>query len=176
MNAPRLICILGAESTGKTTLAQQLATRFSCPWVPEYLRRFCDERGRTPRRNEQSLILETQHVHELAAVAGVLTTAPQARYVFCDTAPLTIAIYSDYVFADRSLYARARALQARYALTLLCESDLGWVADGFLRDSAEAQAAIHAMMAHELAALGVPFACIAGHGSARVDAAAAVLP
>lgn len=172
MSAPKLICILGAESTGKTTLAQQLAAHFNCPWVPEYLRTFCHERGRTPKRDEQSLILETQHIHELAAVAGIQAAASGAtgsapRYVFCDTAPLTIAIYSEYVFGDGSLYPRAHELHARYALTLLCEPDLGWVADGFLRDSAAAQAAIHTMMERELVHLGLPCARIAGSGNSR---------
>ena len=74
---PKLICILGAESTGKTTLARQLAVHFDCPWVPEYLRAFCDERGRTPYRDEQALILETQHVHELVAAAKARAAAQE---------------------------------------------------------------------------------------------------
>lgn len=179
--APKLICILGAESTGKTTLAQQLAAHFACPWVPEYLRTFCDERGRTPRRDEQALILETQHVHELAAIAGGRAAVSGSsigsvpRYVVCDTAPLTTAIYSDYVFGDGSLYTRARALHQRYALTLLCMPDLGWVADGFLRDSADAQLKIHDMMTRELTTLGLPFAQVEGGGNVRLDEAVKAL-
>ncbi len=178
---PKLICILGAESTGKTTLARQLAVHFDCPWVPEYLRAFCDERGRTPYRDEQALILETQHVHELAAAANARAAAPHAAgtsglpFVFCDTAPLTTAIYSDYVFGDHSLYARARMLHQRYALTLLCMPDLGWVADGFLRDSADAQLKIHDMMARELTTLGLPFAQVKGGGNLRLDEAVKAL-
>ena len=178
---PKLICILGAESTGKTTLARQLAVHFDCPWVPEYLRAFCDERGRTPYRDEQALILETQHVHELAAAANARAAAPHAAgtsglpFVFCDTAPLTTAIYSDYVFGDHSLYARARMLHQRYALTLLCMPDLGWVADGFMRDSTDAQLKIHDMMTRELANLGVPFAQISGRDRTRLGEATQAL-
>lgn len=173
MSAPQLICIIGAESTGKTTLAQQLATRFACLWVPEYLRTFCDDHGRTPHRDEQSLILETQHIHELAALEQARTSA--APFVFCDTAPLTTAIYSDYVFADRSLYARGRALHARYALTLLLAPDLGWTADGILRESPEAQANVNATMERELASLDVPVVRIFGGGDLRLRAALAFL-
>jgi NadR type nicotinamide-nucleotide adenylyltransferase len=32
----RRVVLIGAESTGKTTLAQQLAERFNTTWVPEY--------------------------------------------------------------------------------------------------------------------------------------------
>lgn len=173
MNTPRLICILGAESTGKTTLAQQLATHFKTEWVPEYLRAFCDAHARTPRRDEQALILETQHIHELAA--AVIAAESDTPFVFCDTAPLTTAIYSDYVFGDPSLYARGRALHARYALTLLCTPDLGWVADGHQRDGPDAQARIQRMMEDELVRLGLPFVRVAGNGTARLLAALAAL-
>ena len=37
---PRLICLIGAECTGKTTLAQALAQQMAGLWVPEYLRQF----------------------------------------------------------------------------------------------------------------------------------------
>lgn len=173
MSAPQLICIIGAESTGKTTLAQQLAARFDCGWVPEYLRAFCDDHGRTPRRDEQSLILETQHIHELAAYQQASDAG--APFVFCDTAPLTTAIYSDHVFGDPSLYARGRALHARYALTLLLAPDLGWTPDGIQRASPEAQAHVNATVERELAALGAPVARIFGSGDLRLKAALAFL-
>ncbi len=172
MSTPKLICILGAESTGKTTLARQLAAQFACPWVPEYLRAFCDERGRTPQRHEQAQILETQHRHELAAIAGAAQATP---FIFCDTAPITTAIYSDYVFADASLYARGRTLHARYALTLLCMPDLGWVADGHQRDGPQAQRDVHALIERELARAALPVAPIHGHGEARFNDAVAAL-
>ena len=173
MIQPRFVCVIGAESTGKTTLAQSLAQHFGGPWVPEYLREFCDARGRTPRRDEQSLILETQRVNELAAGANAGDSG--AQYVFCDTAPLLTAVYSDFVFADRSLYPRARTLHARYALTLLLEPDIAWVADGLQRDGEQVRAPITQMIARELSDIGVRCATIAGHGDLRLAAAIAAI-
>ena len=101
--------------------------------VPEYLRAFCDERGRTPYRDEQALILETQHIHELAAAANARAAAPHAA----GTSGLPLfsrhraAHHGDLqrlCVCDGSLYARTRMLHQRYALTLLCMPDLGWVA------------------------------------------------
>ena len=169
MNAlPKLICLIGAESTGKTTLAQALAAHFACPWVPEYLREFCESRRRTPTRGDQSLILETQVIHESAALRSAqIANAP---FVFCDTAPILTAVYSEFVFNDQSLFSRARALQSRYALTLVLAPDIAWVADE-QRDGAHVQQPITAMIARELAALTVPTAKINGHGDARFAAA-----
>ena len=165
---PKRICLIGAESTGKTTLAQALAAHFNCPWVPEYLREFCESRRRTPTRDEQSLIVETQVIHESAALINAQVT--NAPYVFCDTAPLLTAIYSEFVFGDQSLFPRARALQTRYALTLVLEPDIAWVADE-QRDGAHVRQPITEMIAKELAALTVPTAKICGHGDARFSSA-----
>jgi nicotinamide riboside kinase len=169
VTTPKLICIIGAESTGKTTLAQMLATQFDCPWVAEHLREFCESRGRTPTQREQSLILETQVIKEVTAQ---FTASQRSRpYVFCDTAPLLTAIYSDFVFNDNSLYARARALHSRYALTLLLRPDIAWVADGLQRDGAHVREPITNGIERELAAIHAPTARIGGHGDARAQAA-----
>lgn len=165
---PKLICLIGAESTGKTTLAQSLAAHFSCSWVPECLREFCDSFGRTPTRGEQSLILETQVIHESAAL--VSARLANAGYVFCDTGPLLTAVYSKFVFSDRSLFPRARELQTRYALTLVLEPDITWVADA-QRDGAHVQKPITDLITSELIALNLPTATISGHGAARFAAA-----
>ena len=165
MSAASLICIIGAESTGKTTLAQALAQHFNGLWVPEYLRAFCQTRHRTPTRAEQSLILETQFVDECAA--RVLARQQQAQYVFCDTAPLLTAIYSEFVFGDTALYPRARALHTRYALTLFLQPDIAWVADGVQRDGEQVRAPVTQIIARELAALGAPVVNICGEGEAR---------
>ena len=165
---PKLICLIGAESTGKTTLAQALALHFNCPWVPEYLRAFCESRQRTPTRDEQSLILETQVIHESAAMLEARHA--NAPYVFCDTAPLLTAIYSDFVFGDQSLFPRARSLHLRYALTLVLEPDIAWVADE-QRDGAHVRQPITQTIVSELAALNVPIAKIDGQGDARFASA-----
>lgn len=169
MSTVKLICIIGAESTGKTTLSQALAAQFSCPWVAEYLRDFCISRGRTPTPHEQSMILETQVIHEMSAQVTALQR--DCPYVFCDTAPLLTAIYSNFVFGDISLYARARALHSRYALTLLLQPDIAWVADGMQRDGAHVREPVTHLIERELAAINAPVTRISGNGDARIQAA-----
>jgi nicotinamide riboside kinase len=67
---PHLICLIGAECTGKTTLAQALAERMDGLWVPEYLRAFTDANGRTPGQHEQLDILREQMRQEAAALVS----------------------------------------------------------------------------------------------------------
>ena len=169
MTPPRLICIIGAESTGKTTLARLLAAHFDSPWVPEYLREFCESHGRTPTRDEQAQIIETQQ--QSVQTAQHAAAEQGAPFVFCDTAPLLTAIYSDFIFGDTSLYVRARSLHARYALTLLLAPDIAWVADGLQRDGEQVRAPVTQMIERELAALTQPVSTVTGQGSARLHAA-----
>jgi len=42
---PFIITIVGPESSGKTTLARQLAAHYGCPWVPEYAREYLESLG-----------------------------------------------------------------------------------------------------------------------------------
>ena len=166
---PRLICLIGAECTGKTTLAQALAQQMGGVWVPEYLRSFTERNGRTPERTEQASILKEQVRQETAALA-------QARrqgqtLVFCDTAPLLTAIYSDVVFADTSLYPQAHGLHDRYAVTLLLEPDIPWVADGLQHDGMQWRAKVHARIEKALADWAWPHVRIAGTPEQRLQTA-----
>ncbi len=165
----QLICIIGAESTGKTTLAQALASHFGCPWVPEYLRLFCEQHARTPTQLEQTGVIEQQRSAELAAQARAAQRS--AAFVFCDTAPLLTAIYSDFIFSDSSLYVPARALHRNYALTLLLAPDLAWIADGLQRVGEHVRTPVTQMIEQELAAMALPVARIAGQGDERLAAA-----
>jgi nicotinamide riboside kinase len=161
--------LIGAECTGKTTLAQALAQRMGGVVVPEYLRSFTEQHGRTPERAEQAHILQEQVRQESAALA--VARRQQQALVFCDTAPLLTAVYSDVVFADGSLYPQAHGLHARYAITLLLEPDIPWVADGVQRDGAVSRATVHARIGRALADWSWPHVRIAGSAEDRLLAA-----
>lgn len=168
---PRFICLIGAECTGKTTLAQSLVRQFEGVLVPEALRDFCDRHGRTPRQHEQAALIDAQVALEEQALAQAARQG--ARWVFCDTAPLLTAVYSDHYFGDTSLYPRAQALHTRYALTLWLQPDLPWVADGQQRDGFAAQQRVHALLQHHLT--DVPMVVISGQGAARLQMASTAM-
>ncbi len=170
--SPKVICVIGAECTGKTVLVRQLAEALGGSVVPEVLRDWCAARGRTPQQHEQAALLQAQVDQEEQALARV-DTAPDAL-VLADTAPLLTAVYSLHYFADDSLLAAAHAHHRRYALTLWLQPDLPWVADGLQRDGRATQGAVHQLLAHHLAhhQRVVP---IAGEGPQRLQAALAAL-
>jgi nicotinamide riboside kinase len=153
-----VIALLGAESTGKTTLARALREalddgRRTVACIDEYLREFCDAHGRTPRREEQPHIAEAARTHDI---------------VIADTTALTIAVYSEQVFGDTSLYAAAEADHAACALTLLNALDLPWQPDGMQRDGPQVREPVDALLRAALSRADVAYSVVSGLGPLRL--------
>ena len=172
---PEALCIaiVGAESTGKTTLAAALSTRLTAAlathggrrvaWVPELLREWCEHSGRTPLIHEQASILRAQHERIDAAAAT-------HDIVVCDTTALMTAVYSRIVFNDRSLDERAALLhRRRISMTLLTAIDLPWVADGLQREGPQVQGPVDSALRELMQAHGIDCAVVSGAGDARVQ-------
>ncbi len=149
MSRPVCIALLGAESTGKTTLGQQLvigleAQGLSTRLIPEYLRQWCIEHQRTPQAGEQAGIMERQmQIHREFEVRA---TTESIHVLISDCAPITTSLYSEQYFADSSLRAPAsRWHQQTYRLSLVLQPDFDWQADPipYLRDGPEARANHH---------------------------------
>lgn len=168
-----VITLLGAESTGKTTLALGLAESLSArglrvAQVPEYLREFCDREQRTPRIDEQRGIAAEQ-------TRRIATAAERHDIVVADTSALMIAVYSDQVFADASLYDEALAAHARSDLTLLTALDLPWQADGLQRDGPQVREPVDAKVRAALGRARIDWAVVFGQGPARLANALAAV-
>jgi len=169
-----IVAILGAESTGKTTLAHQLAARLEaegrrCCVIEETLREFCDREGRTPRIDEQAAIA-AEHSRRIEAAAR------DHDIVIADTTALQTAVYSEKVFGDRSLYGAAGAWHAGAVVTtLLTALDLPWQADGLQRDGPQVREPVDALLRAALQRAGAPYAVIGGAGLQRAAHALAAL-
>ena len=160
------IAILGAECSGKTTLAKRLAAEltrqgFSACFVGEALREWCDRNQRTPKANEQTDIakLQIQRIQD----------APAVDYLIADTTALITAIYSEIIFNDPSLYPLALENQQSFDLTLVMGLDLLWVADGIQRDGVAIQSEFDAKLRLVLQRQGIGFSVIYGSGDERFN-------
>lgn len=167
--APRRIAIIGAECTGKTTLAQALSAHLPALWVPEHLRDFCAMHGRPPRADEQRDLVRRQVELEHEALARAAREA--VGWVICDSTPLATALYSAQLYDDDTLLADAITHQRGYALTLLAEPDLPWVADGIQRDGPEARSDFHARLVRLLAVHRLEHHRVSGDAKTRLATA-----
>jgi HTH-type transcriptional repressor of NAD biosynthesis genes len=154
------VCILGAESSGKSTLAEMLAAETGSVWAPEYGRELWELRGGDLRYDDLADIARVQIEREQSLLAK------SVRWLFCDTSPLTTLFYCREMFGRSEAALDAMAERA-YDHTLLCLPDFGLVQDG-TRRNAEFQAKQHAWYVRELERRAVPYTLVGGSPAGRI--------
>ncbi|MBL8505878.1 MAG: ATP-binding protein [Methylobacillus glycogenes] len=160
------IAILGAEATGKSTLAAALAAHYHTLWVPEYLREFVETSQRPPVAAEQLLIATTQLQREAESAKRVLEQT--SRLLFCDTTPLMTAIYSEHYFVEADSALARLAAAHDYAATIVTAPSMPWVADGMQRDSDAVRQKVHQTLLHKLQQAGIQYQLVDGSLQQRV--------
>ena len=153
------IALTGPESTGKSTLCQQLAAHYRAPCVPEYARAYL-----AGRRPPYALAdLEAIARGQLAAEAQVAATG---RVVFCDTDLLVIKIWAEHAFGHCPDWIARRVAQQRYDLVLLLGVDVPWEPDP-LREHPHLRQHFYRLYKRELAHGAANFAEIWGPPARR---------
>ncbi len=169
----RRIAILGAESTGKSQLALQLAGHLQqrglrAAAVPEVLREWCTREGRAPEPQEQMAIAREQERRVDAAAAA-------SDIVIADTTALMVAIHAGMLQEEGELLRFAMARQATYDHTLVTGLDLPWVADGLHRDADHPREEVDTLVRALLQRGGTGFQVVYGSGPTRLQGALAGL-
>lgn len=130
MRVPLRIVLFGPESTGKSTLAEQLAKRFTGPWSPEYVREYWDTHGGVITPADLDAIARGQVAGEDKALG--IASASGARLVFHDTDLLTCTVWDDLLFPGACPeWVRTEAARRARAcdLYLFCDTDMPWAPD-----------------------------------------------
>ena len=165
----RRVCVIGAESTGTTTLAAALAAHYRTAWVPEYGREYCETKWKdgytTEWRTEEFVhIAEEQSRREDAAAREA------NRVLVCDTDAFATAIWHERYVGGRSAEVDGIAAGRFADLYLLTGDEIPFVQDG-LRDGEHLRHAMHETFARELAATGRTFVLLRGTPEARLTEA-----
>ncbi len=166
------VAILGAESTGKTTLCRDLAAHFGSPWVPEYMRTYLqakwDNEQLTCTWDDLLPIAQGQIDLENKLAKQAAQLPDDNRYLFCDTSLFELMVYSKWYYGDCPEALSQAALTHHYDLILLTEVDIPWVADD-LRDSPHQREDISAYFASQLTLHNKDFQRIGGDRGQRVQ-------
>jgi HTH-type transcriptional regulator, transcriptional repressor of NAD biosynthesis genes len=168
---PRVV-VLGAESTGSTTLATALAQHYGTLWVPEYGRAYTDERGgpqQAWRSDEFTLIAERQFELERQAIDRVPTPL-----LVCDTDVLATALWHERYVGTVSPTLEAMAAAHRPVAYILTGDEIAFVQDG-TRDGEHIREGMQQRFRDELAAQPVPWVEVRGTVDERLAAACAAI-
>lgn len=121
------IVILGPESTGKSTLCDQLAAHYSTIWVREYAREYLLKNGAEYTFETLLDIAEGQIRNEESGIRNCETNNDQ--HLFIDTDMYVMKVWSEFVFDRCHHWILNRIVERQYNLYLLCNVDLPWVKD-----------------------------------------------
>ena len=165
------VAILGAESTGKTTLCRDLAAHFGCPWVPEYMRTYLQAKWDKEHLTctwEDLLPIAQGQIELENKLAAQAAQNSDSSYLFCDTSLFELMVYANWYYGDCPEALTNAALTHHYDLILLTEVDIPWVADD-LRDSPHQRDEISAYFESQLTRHQKPFHRIGGDRDERVQ-------
>lgn len=150
------IAIVGPESTGKSTITQQLARHYRTHWVPEYARYYCDA-----LTSPCDLQDEINMFHGQLALEESILTVAEKDLIFCDTTFLTVKIWSDEVFGETPQIVLDALPKHHYDLYLLMDIDLPWQDDP-LRDFPHKREHFMQVWQNELKLLSANYQLISG--------------
>ena len=162
----RRVCLVGAESTGKTTLAAALAEHYATVWVPEYGREYserklAEEGGYDFRSEEFAHIAARQRELEEDAARRA------NKVLICDTDAFATSVWHRRYMGERSAEVEQIAAHGRRPdLYLLTDVNTPFVQDG-TRDGESVREWMHETFVAELTTQRRPFRHLSGSYAER---------
>ncbi|MDF4203574.1 ATP-binding protein [Maribacter sp. SA7] len=163
------VVLFGPESTGKTTLSEQLARHYHTVWVPEYARDYLQDKWNNERK--------TCEPHDLLPIAaGQMRmennlTKKATDILICDTDLLETKVYSEaYYIGNCDPVLEKYALENTYDLYLLTYIDIPWEADD-LRDKPDEREQMFNYFKDTLEKYGKNFITLKGNKKERLQKA-----
>jgi len=161
------IVIIGPESTGKSTLCQQLAKHYDTAWCPEYAREYLLEKGMNYSYEDLTQIAKGQ-----LALQEELEKKAQHGYYFIDTDMYVMKVWHEVAFSACPTWLLKKIAGTRCDLYLLCNIDLPWVKDD-LREYPDVamRKRLFNMYKDIVINSGTPWAIISGTDAQRLQTA-----
>lgn len=166
------VVLLGAPSTGKTTLCEALAAHYNTVWMPEYGREYWAANQIGRRLNPEQLV-EIAEGHRVREDRLVMEAD---RFFFVDTDATTTRQFGLYYHGHvlPRLAKLADDTRERYDLFLLCEDDIPYD-DTWDRSGEVNRTKFQEMIVADLMARRVPFERVGGSLAQRVETVVALL-
>jgi nicotinamide riboside kinase len=138
MPSLKKIVVIGPESTGKSTLCEELAAHFATDWVPEYAREYLLTHGKEYHYEDLLTIAKGQlaledswatALEDRVAAGGLRGRSgePAPHVLFIDTDMYVMKVWSEFVFGRCETWILEQILLRQYDGYLLCRTDLPWV-------------------------------------------------
>ncbi len=118
------VVVIGPESTGKSTLCEQLAAHYNTVWCAEYARAYLNEYGKEYSYEDLLTVAKGQLKLEDETVQQTST-----ELIFIDTNMYVMQVWCEFVFQKCHQFILDQIVERNYDLYLLCDIDLPWAYD-----------------------------------------------
>lgn len=163
------IAVTGPESTGKTTLAIQLAEWYNGQYIPEFAREYVEKLDHHYTFEDVEAIANAQVGQYLATNSG------SGQLFFFDTWLIITKVWFRWVFGKTPDWLEEKIHQCPIDLFLLCLPDLPWEADTVRENGGENRLKLLDEYRKELNHYGFKFVEIGGVGDERLQSAIAAI-
>lgn len=166
------IAMYGPESTGKTTLASQLANAFNTIWIPEFARDYLQDKWDMKQEicSQEDLIPiaigQTKLENEALSQA--------TKFLFCDTNSLVTKVFSDIYYNNCDSILEQAAREHNYDLIFLTDIDVAWQPDD-LRDKPYDRETTFATFEKTIKELKKPYIKLSGNKEERLERATKII-
>ena len=173
------IVILGPESTGKSTLCEELAQHYDALWCPEFAREYLltygmnydyDDlltiaKGQLALEEEYSIKAEKEWNEQKNKQTG-------APVLFIDTNMYVMKVWCEFVFGKCHSFIIDQIVERQYDGYLLCNTDLPWEKDE-LREypNEEIRQQLYHMYKDIMVNQHIPWVNISGNDESRLKMA-----
>jgi NadR type nicotinamide-nucleotide adenylyltransferase len=135
------IVVIGPESTGKSTLCEQLANHYNTGWAKEYAREYLLKNGSTYTFDqlldiakgqlllEDECLQKAQGTRDKEQENGSQLSTVNYQPIFIDTDMYVMKIWNEFVFNACHRWILNQIANRKYDLYLLCNVDLPWIKD-----------------------------------------------
>ena len=130
MQEIKKVVAIGPESTGKSTLCQQLATHYNTLWCPEYAREYLLKHGTDYSFDDLLTIAKGQLALEEAYIKKLQSLSEnEPQILFVDTDMYVMKVWCEVVFRKCHQFILDKIEDQKIDLYLLCNVDLPWTKD-----------------------------------------------
>ena len=160
---PKIVVITGAESTGKSTLTEALASHFNVPFIPEVAREYVENLDRKYNFQDVENIAKNQ-IETLNKYKN-----SDYPYIFVDTWLIITKTWFEKVFGKTPEWLEKEINQTKIDLFLVCDIDLPWVYDPVRENGGEQRKILHNKYIEDLKKLNFHYKIVTGKKEARVQ-------
>ncbi len=167
------VVMFGPESTGKTTLARQLARHFNSVWVKEFARPYLQDKWNDERKTCEYTDLLPIALGQMELENDLVKKSNNV--LFCDTDILETLVYSEtYYGGEVDPILEKAAKNNTYDIYLLCNIDIPWEKDD-LRDRPDRRQEMFDAFKDALEKNNRPYILIEGDKKTRLKKAVEVV-